>query len=231
MRRGLWLVPALLLLGCGSSSTDSPGPGEQPEPTWVGANGVRITQVSIYQGPKRVLMQDGAPAESTVPLVAGRPAFLRLFHETDAAYDGQQVLARLELGDGTRLEGWIGPLAPQTVEDQVSSGAGFLLNGDQVGATLDYSVALLQEGPPEQENLAARWTESVPIEGRKNTLRIVIVPYAYNYDGSGRLPNTSEEQIASIRNRFLGMYPVSNVELTVHEPVPWNQAISPNGSG
>jgi hypothetical protein len=228
MRRDSWLVPALLLIGCGSS-TDSGS--VQPEPNWVGANGIRITQVAIYQGPKRVLMQDGAQVPAGVPLVAGRPAFVRLFHATDAAYNGQPVLARLELGDGTQIQAQIGPLAPETQEHDLGSGAGFLLTGEQVGSTLDYSVALLQEGPPEAENPAARWSESVPIEGRKNRLRIVIVPYQYNADGSGRLPNTSDEQLQIIKNRFLGMYPVSDVQLEVHEPVPWGQAISPNGNG
>jgi hypothetical protein len=229
MRRDLWLVPALLLIGCGSS-TESSGPGE-PEPSWVGANGVRITQVSIYQGPKRVLMQDGAQVPAEVPLVAGRAAFVRLFHATDANYDGQPVLARMDLADGTRLEGQIGPLAPETLEHDINTGAGFLLTGDQVGATLDYSVALLQQGEPQAENPAARWSESIPVEGRNNALRIVIVPYQYNADGSGRLPNTSAEQIEVIKNRFLGMYPVSDVQIEVREPVPWSQEILPNGEG
>ncbi len=71
----------------------------------------------------------------------------------------------------------------------------------------------------------------MPVEGKKNTFRLVIVPYQYNADGSGRLPNTSEEQLAVFKHRFMGMYPVSNVEISVHEPVPWNQPISPNGQG
>lgn len=229
MRRGVWLVPALLLLGCGGSSDDSGSGGPQPE--WIGANGIRLTKVAIYQGPERVLMQDGVSVPSTVPLVAGRPAFVRLFHQTDAAYDGQQVLARMQLAGQPPIEAVVGPLGPVSVQEDFGTSIGFHLTGDQVGPTLDYSVAFLQQGESANDNPAARWSEVVPVEGKKNTLRIVMVPYRYDADGSGRLPNLSPEQLEVFRHRFMGMYPVSNVELTVHEPVAWNQTISPTGQG
>ena len=231
MRRGVWLVPALLLSGCGSSTEDS-GPGQQqPQPVYVGAAGVRITQVAIYQGPKRVLMQDGAPQAASVPLVAGRPALVRLFHQTDAAYNGQQVLARLELEGQAPIEALVGPLPPASSEEDIGSTIGFEHAGEQVGTTLSYSVGLLQEGSAETDNPAARWSESVPVEGKQNKLRIVMVPYRYDADGSGRLPNLSQEQVNVFYHRFKGMYPVSDVEITVHEPVAWSQTISPSGQG
>lgn len=222
MRR-VWLVSALLLLGCGSSD-------DSKEPSWVGAKGVRITQVSIYQGPKRVLMQDGASVPGSVPLVAGRPAYLRLFHATDADYDGQPVTARLELAGGTRLDQPIAALPPETLEEDLGSGVGFMLAGEQVGSTFDYSVGLLRQ-EEEGDNPAARFAESVPVEGHENTLRLVIVPYRYDADGSGRLPNTSAEQIEAIKNRFLGLYPISKIDVQVHEPVPWSQPLAKDGTG
>ncbi len=176
-------------------------------------------------------MQDGASLPSDVPLVAGRPAFLRVYHQTDAAYDGLPVQAHLQLADGSELQGEIGQLAPQVIEEDVGTGAGFVLTGDQVGSELGYTVSLLQQGSPETDNPAAHWSETVAVAGHKNTLRIVVVPYRYDADGSGRLPNTSPEQMQVFKDRFLGMYPVSNVEITVHEPVPWNSAISPDGTG
>jgi hypothetical protein len=229
MRGGVRLVPALLLLGCSSNS--DPSGTVPPQPTWVGASGISITQVAIYQGPKRVLMQDGVSQPPGVPLVAGRPAFLRLFHRADGAYDGQQVLARLELGGVTVGEGLVGPLQPESIEEDVGTSVGFPISGELVASALDYKVSLLQERLPEADNPAARWSESVAVEGKKNTFRMVIVPYRYDADGSGRLPNTSPEQLEIIKSRFMGMYPVSNVEITVHEPVPWSGILGPQGDG
>jgi hypothetical protein len=86
------------------------------------------------------------------------------------------------------------------------------------------------------DNGAARYPgpgqfASVPVQGKANKLRIVIVPYAYGADGSNRVPDTSPAQVQKIRDRFYAMYPVSDVEITVHEAVQWTGTLDARGNG
>ena len=70
----------------------------------------------------------------------------------------------------------------------------------------------------------------VEIELRPRTigaLRVQLVPLRYDADGSGRLPDTSPQQLNALREALLAMYPVPAVELTVREPVATSVALAP----
>jgi hypothetical protein len=232
MRVAIAAFCALGLFACGSSSEDEGEGPNTPQTLLVGAKGVSITQVAVYQGPKRVLMQNGQPQASDLPLVAGRPAWLRLFHQTDASYDGGPVILRLDRKGQEPVQAEIASLQPaMSLEEDAGSSLGFLLDGATITDNLDFTVGFYRDLTSDQDNPGARWGQQVPVEGHKNTLRIVLVPYRYDFDGSGRLPNLDEAQVKVIHDRFMGMYPVSNVEITVHEPVPWAQQLQKNGSG
>ena len=244
---------AILLLVPACSSNDSadsaggsgqeagaPGPdggGTEDGATtkqYFGAPGVQITQVAIYQGVKRVLMVDGDAVDSDVPLIAGRDALVRVFYATDGAYDGQEVLGRLTLGEGEPIE-TTGTLEAISTDPSLTSTVYFKVPGERIGDTLEYAVELLQEGEGPTANAGARYPAqdraSLPVEGPLNTLRIILAPFQYDFDGSGRVPNLSPERVDSFRERFMAMYPISTVELSVRDPYPWNQEIARDGSG
>ncbi len=63
---------ALVLYGCSSAPGDGPMIHQAPL-----AAGVRISKVVAYQGLQATIMKDGQPTASEVPLVIGRPAFVR----------------------------------------------------------------------------------------------------------------------------------------------------------
>jgi hypothetical protein len=46
------------------------------------------------------------------------------------------------------------------------------------------------------------------------------VPFRYDADGSQRLPDTSQAQLERYRDAIYGIFPVSSVEITVHDVVP-----------
>jgi hypothetical protein len=216
----------------GNSDTSNTPP--DTDPTFTGARGVRITQVAIYQGVKRTLMLEGAPVTSPIPLVVGRDAFVRVFYVTDPGYDGGEVTGELAIDGGEPLR-VTGLLGPGSNDADLASTMNFAVPGDRVGEMLSYSVGLLQEGDAAEDNPSAHYPvgalETIPVEGKRNTLRVIIAPFKYNADGSGRLPDLSPEQVERYRQRFLGMYPVSNVEITVREPTPWSSKIYANGDG
>lgn len=218
----------------GSDSEDGSG-DEVDTANLIGASGVYVTQVAMYQGVKRTLMQDGVVQPSAIPLIAGRDAMVRVFYTTDVGYDGAEIFARLELGDGGEPIDVAGVAYGTSNDADLGSSFNFLIPGDRIGATFDYQVGLYQERPGQADNPAARYPsdalESVVVEGPQNTLRVVLAPFAYHADGSGRVPDLGPEQLELYRQRFLQLYPVSNVEMAVREPYPWQGAIQPNGQG
>lgn len=206
------------------------GPGAEPE---LGdAAGVRIDEIAVYQGVKRTLIADGEEVDSDVPLIAGRDALVRVFVSSDGDYDGEAVTGRLHLGDEV-IEVEVDRVRDESRDHRLETTVNFIVPGDLVQDPLEWSVELLQEG--EGTNDGARFpvdgTHETEVEGRANRLRLVIAPFSYEFDGSGRLPDLSDEQIDRIRELFLGLYPVSDVQIRVRDPEPWQGELRSDGSG
>ncbi len=232
----LWALVTLALAGCASEEERSAKNGDDPPPL-MGATGVMLTKVAIYQGLERALMQDGLPLESTVPLVQGRSAMVRIFYTTDAGYDGEPVTARLKLAGQDPIDGEhvLMPLS-SSVDEDLASTVNIDVPGERIGEVFDYRVSLLQEREEGDELPAAHYpsadaTEPVFVDGPQNTLRVILAPFAYNYDGSGRVPDLSPESVESFRQLFVGIYPVSDVEISVREVEPWSGRLGADGSG
>ncbi len=213
-----------------SSSTGEPQP-----PPFVAAQGVSIGQIALYQAVKRTLMQDGSAPSSKVPVVAGRPALIRVFAAADATYDGSPVTARLDLGDGAPIE--VQKVLQGTPsDDALESTINFDIPAAAMVPGMTYRVDLLQ--PPSHskgDNPSASYpaSGSAPIlaQSTGKSLKIEIVPVSYGADGSKRLPDTSANQLQAYKERFFKLYPVADVEITVHDPFLWNSKVSANGSG
>ncbi len=246
MRR---FTPLLCLLGmislpfaCSDESTptdDDDGGSKKKkksEPTFIGAPGVTVKQVAMYQSLKRPLMIDGAAGPADVPLVAGREAVIRVFYETDETYDGSELVARLEIEGAEAPLEVAATLAGASTEEDINSTVNFVVPGELVGQTFSYAVGLLEEGKTDDENAAARWPsdggwDPVPVEGPQQKLRVILAPFQYNYDGSGRVPDMSPEAVEAYRVRLRQIYPVSDVEVSVRAVTPWSQYIGPDGTG
>lgn len=234
---------AVALTACGSEDGDSGGSGNgsgggggSSQQGLVPAPGVGIQGIAVYQGIKRTVMVGGQPTESDIPLVAGRETMFRVFYATDNFFNGQNVVARLY------IEGLPEPIEQEwaiapggSVEGDLGSTINFRVPGESVGQALNYRVEILQQAPGADFNPAAVYPadgfQALPVEGRYNTFKVVLAPYRYDADGSGRLPNLSEPQVEAFRQRLYTIYPASKVELTVREPTPWNQALDRQGNG
>ncbi len=237
-----WILVALPLVAAACSDDSSNPDGDGPDgdgdgtvkKTYVGAKGVTITQVAIYQGLKRTLVVGGAPGTNEVPLIAGRDAVVRIFYETDGDYDGGEVYGQFEIDGFDPVETPL-VLGGASTEEDIGSTINLSIPGDRIGATLSWAASVVQEGAAVDDNAAAHWPsegfDSVAVEGPAHKLRVILAPFQYNYDGSGRLPDLSPEGIERFRNRLKQLYPVADVEVTVRQPTPWNGYIGPDGSG
>ncbi len=198
----------------------------------VGARGVAVAHVAFYQGPELYLAQDRAPVESDVPLVAGRDGMLRVFYTAEEDRVGDEVTARLALEGADPIE-LTATLEAASSEDDLTSTINFDVPGSVIQGTLSYQVSILDDGS--EDNTTARYPEdgfdSHPVTGSENNIRVVVVPLAYNADGSGRTPDTSEAALQDIADGFKQLYPVADVEVVATDPVDWNLTIDPLGAG
>ncbi len=198
-------------------------------PTLDLAAGVHIDEIAAYQAVERTLVVDGEDVVSDVPFVEQRTTLLRVFVTADDDYDAGPVTALFTVG-GEPFEVDLDALPQAEDRGDLDSTVNLEVPGDLVGPTLDWSVELLQlDGPG--LNLDARHPAeglvSTPIEGRPNVLRLTLVPYSYEADGSGRLPDTSQTVLDGLRDRIFSVYPVSDVQIDVHEPIALTTDIGP----
>ncbi len=228
------LAFAALLSAC-SPPVDPPAILDAPL-----ASGVRVTQVAAYQGLKSVLMKDGAAAAANVPLVAGRALLLRVFVALDEGQKGHDVLVRLHRfrGDAeqplSEVRRFVGGASTDT---DLTSTINFDLAAEEVSEDLAWSVSLHEVVPGVQAELVDG--AQFPADGTQQPLgahetgvvKVVVIPIAWDADGTGRMPSTQPAQLDKLRTRMLQLYPVRDIQLTVGAPMHWKQTVSANGAG
>lgn len=227
--------------GCAGGDTDPGGDGGggggTPQgPTPLGAvAGLGIGDVAVYQAVKRPLVVAGVAAQSNIPIVSERDALVRVWVNL-AAPPPTPLTGRLYLGDAPFVE-VTAPIAATSTEPDLASTLNFEVPGALLKGDVQWRVEVgtlppsgtVPEGAPTPYPAAG--TELMPTSSAGQTLKIVVVPIQYNGDGSGRLPDTSEAQIALYKAGFEAMYPAPHTEITVHAPVPYSGQVDPFGSG
>ncbi len=197
-----------------------------------------IREIAIYQGVKIPLVQDGSQVSPSAPIVAGREALVRVFVEPSDGWDGRETVARLDLGSGETIEARTSIAGPSS-EGDGSSTFNVFVPGDRITEDVSFSLGIYDIEPEcsgESETGGARFPETgtatLPARSMGGTFHVVIVPVAYDADGSGRLPDTSADTMQAWRNYMYSLFPVADLELTVRErPLRWSGRVSANGDG
>jgi hypothetical protein len=208
-------------------------------PTTNLAAGVRISDISIYQAVQVQLSSDGEPLIArNAPVIIGKEALLRVSVEPLDGFTARELLVELTLSSSE------GPAASQMATKMISGASSvssldstinFDIPGEHITADLQYAVALreISGSSAGTADPAARFpmTDGELIElGARDAgpLRVMIVPYRYEGDGSGRLPAMDGEQLDLFENYLRSYYPASQIELTVREPVDYTAQVGPN---
>jgi len=235
MRR---LALTLLLAACSSGGQDPSGSGgaSANDPPLV--SGLGVSGISIYQAVKIPLLSGQSPDERPAPVIQGRPAVVRVFVQPEPAWQPREVRARLLVDPGADSPLEVTQLVTgPSWEPSLSSTLNFELPGELVSANATLSVSLHEASDAKlgEASLQARFpaSGSMPLEPRSSgsALRIVLVPIQYDADGTGRLPELGEAQIALYRDALFRLYPAPLVELRVHDPLPWSTPLEPTGKG
>lgn len=200
------------------------------------AANVRIREISLYQAVKIPLLENGQwVSERKAPVVQNKRSLLRVFVEPLAGASARAVRGVLTLDNGgteTQLTAELTPRAAST-DAELSSTFNFELEPEQIGGDTKLRFSLIDTdcsaGAP-ASNDGARF----PLAGTQaldaseiGTLHVVLVPVRLN----NMLPDTSDAQVAAIRDGLLRHYPVPDVQVSVREPITWNYTVSASGTG
>jgi len=209
------------------AALDASAPGEPRL-----ADGITLTGVELFQSVEIPLMQGGtASPPGAAPVVAARDAMVRVY----AAPTGGAVTvtAEIELGSvggpTTTLRATQTIDAPSTTADPTST-FNLLVPAASVTPDAQYRVRLVApDGTPAATGVMhdARYprdgsTAPLGAQDDMGGVELVLVPVRYNYDGSGRLPDTSAAQLDLFRSLLLAVYPLSQVTITVRDPIDWS---------
>jgi hypothetical protein len=248
IRRHLtWIgIAATLSMGCNALTgaddvdiDDDGGGAANGGPTLAFADGVVVEAVTMTQGVRRPLMENGQPVSDQdvlAPIVAGRDALFRISYSTNAALTDATMTARVTIGESEPVDQEVTLSMTPSDLSVLSSTANVLVPGDRIAELTDYRVELLQaDDVTSGDNVAAAYpaTGREPLNARStgSALKVLLIPVAYMADGSGRLPDTSAAQIEILREKFYQRYPTPAVDIRIGETFTWNQPVSGNGAG
>jgi hypothetical protein len=102
-----------------------------------------------------------------------------------------------------------------------------LVPGVKIGVVLNAPGT----SPPPTGKSSARYPQDgslddIGVGAGGDVMKVVFVPMKYNGDGSGRMPDTSDAQIAMYKDQFFRKYPVAKVDVSVHAPVDYDAVIT-----
>ena len=229
------LILAALLAAC-SSHRGSTGSSNAPL-----VAGLSVTGVSLYQGLEAPLVIDGeGAADGKVAIIANRPGLLRVLVTAEDSWVSHPIVARLALTQAGKalpaIEQTVSPLGTSTQADLTSS-INFDLPGETISTDLTWSISLHETNKKlasagDSAHALYPQTGEAPIAANvTGPITLTIVPISYEADGSSRLPDTGETQLARFRDKMMQLYPVTDVQITVGDPISWTRTVGADGTG
>jgi hypothetical protein len=197
----------------------------------VGADGcgglardISIGQVAVYQTVKIPIVENAqavSPNDRNADVVVGREAIFRVFAELGPAFVSRELSARVRFTDGVATDEYFAKatLTESSSDDDVASTFNIEVPGEAITAGARYQVQIVECAPAIQGTLQS---PAFPAQGDvelsarvTGPLKIHLLPFVYN----GLLPDTSADQLAYYKAFFEAMYPITEAQLTVGEPL------------
>ncbi|MCC6903185.1 MAG: hypothetical protein IT377_29710 [Polyangiaceae bacterium] len=198
-------------------------------------SGLAISKVTLNQAVESSLSSGDHP----VPIVTGRAGLVRVSVKPDASFEPRDVVAELELEVGGEERSALHARQRVTGESDdgdLSTTFDFELPGELLTEDLRVAVSLREASGVRRGR--AKSTATFPIRDREpvgakptGALRLVLVPIRYGTDGSNRLPDLSEAQVALHREALRSRFPVPEVEVRLRAPIDLGVGVTANGEG
>lgn len=215
------------------TTTGTDAPKEENKPV----AGLDIVGITVSQGVEITLYDEGSGVpDIQAPIIRQRDLNLRVFVNTHDEFESHKVRAVLEVEDNNGVEviEVAQRVSGRSLRGQLDSTFNFDVPADLVKANTEFRVALYEVNVTEAwpGTVGSTTWESGSIDTVKSdVLNIRLIPVRYNADGSGRLPDTSDAQIANYRDLIRSMYPVEDVTVEVGNVLDWPYEIRADGSG
>jgi hypothetical protein len=226
-----------MAVGCGGGGDVEP-PASTPSDGGVDAppaapQTLAIRSVDVYQSVQIPILKDFEHVLTrNAPIVAGRSAVMRVAVKPDVGWKRKKLDATLTIttSAGTvdkKITREVGPAG--SYDADYASTLNFELEKELITREATFSLTIDSAGEP----LARFPGEDVEPLGAvaTGTLKVEIVPVKWDADGSGRVPDTSESALEMYRSALFGMYPVTDVKITVREPFAWTETVTADGTG
>lgn len=195
------------------SACTSPDPSDGPHGDRPSEGADVLAELTAFQAVAVPLVADGAEvpsADRSAPLVASRPGVVRARLELPAGVDAVELT--LELGGASfTATGAAGEdLVVEVPAAAFAEDARYAVRISADGAELDRF--------PDAGDLALDAIAT-------GVARVHLVPFEVD----GFVPDTSAAVVDGYRAALLAMYPVPEVEITVGEPVAWDEGLDLGG--
>ncbi|AKU98891.1 hypothetical protein AKJ09_05555 [Labilithrix luteola] len=234
---------AFLVTSSGCGSTDSSGSDQAAHPVDADAappaapmsEQITVSEVAVYQATKAVLVSDGAPVDApNAPIIAARPGVVRVFVKalgaTRPQVGAKLVVKRagkpdLELHDSKKR------VALRLDDSNLSTTFNFEIGADDMtpDATFSFTAGADLGGTDVVTYPADGSDAPFGAKTGSQTLKVKLVPVAYQTDGSGRTPDLSDTNY--YKDALYRMYPTAKVEISVRDPFKWSEDVMPDGTG
>ncbi len=207
-----------------------------PPATGLLSDDLAITSVDVFQSVRVPLVREGASADRDgLPVVRGREALFRVHVEELAGYSAHEVTAVVEIENDLGVARFTDTriLELPSSDSNPDSVFGVRVPGTAIALGASYRVRLEVESGGVASAPEASFPDSgfsdLSVEDTGRPV-FVLVPFRYDTDGSGRMPEVGELQITRIREELTSMFPYAEVEIRVHEVVSWSRANRYTGS-
>ena len=226
----------MVMLGCGSGSggTADAGPAPDAPAAQAFADQVSLSEIASFQTVKVDLMKDGADIVKTnAPIVSERATLLRAYVTVAKKWKAATIDAELDVTvDGrTYVFNDSKTISKSSTDDNLGSTFDFSLPEALVHPTTTYALKVWREDTGEEIDYPTDGTTRTLPVSDGGAVHVVMVPIRYDADSSQRLPNLGDAELARYHDTLYSMYPTAIVNVEVHEPLPWAQAIDPLGPG
>lgn len=198
------------------------------------ATGLRIGEIALYQTIKVSLYKGGTWVTTrTAPVVQNKKSMVRVFVNRTSGYQPRMLRGVLTLTDGTNSTQLTDQrmLTADSTDDQLNSTFTFQVDGAKLNDGTQFSVAIQElscTGGTSSASDAGSTDARYPATGTRSLetanigkLKVVVLPVSLN----GRVPVTTDAELANMRAALLAYYPVPDVDISVRAPLVWSYPV------
>lgn len=238
-----WLLPMAFgaLVACASNPSSPPvdaGPESSSPPRVALTEAIAIDEIAAYQTIKLSWWSASGTPNATVPLLRQKASFVRVFVRTTGKkkWTGRPLDAELHFGGATdRVLHDRKTIAQSSTEAELSTTFDFPVDASTLTPGTDVSVVIRDGSDPDPKTGTLRAPASGALDplaaDAVGRLKVVVVPVRYMAGGIPKLPHTEPEDLATLHDYLLDMYPVSKVEVSLHASIDFAGKMDASGAG